>query len=233
MIYLKRWILDDFRRRGQFSVRDEIKRDGDLINSNSISNMKLKSINYMPMMADKKRRYLNLNLRDLLIIFHGWIKMGRWSIWYCHWRGPGPIQFNSIQSSSIGESIWWISMDERGDYGDFRWSYLHNLPSVLLNSALWSCGYWSANWRRASWAQTMKAFIGRLTWVSLFSGLDLRKKSKMKSTRHDCSGGHRSPPVGQGHQTPVVTLQNFGHSVANVRFWQVSQLGRWNVQSWR
>lgn len=54
-----------------------------------------------------------------------------------------------------------------------RGTDLHKRPRVLLSSALCSCGYWSASWRRASCAHTMNAFIGRLTCVSRFSGLDL------------------------------------------------------------
>lgn len=43
-------------------------------------------------------------------------------------------------------------------------SYLQSFPKVLLSSALWRCGYWSASFLRAACAQTMKAFMGRLTW---------------------------------------------------------------------
>ena len=46
---------------------------------------------------------------------------------------------------------------------------LQSLPSVLLSSALCSCGYWSASFRLAAWAQTMNAFIGRLMCGFRFS----------------------------------------------------------------
>ena len=44
-------------------------------------------------------------------------------------------------------------------------THLHSFPSVLLSSALCSCGYWSASFRLAAWAHTIKAFIGRLTCI--------------------------------------------------------------------
>ena len=52
-------------------------------------------------------------------------------------------------------------------------THLHNLPRVLLNSALWRLGYWSPNLRRAAWAHTMKAFMGRFTCVLRFSSLKI------------------------------------------------------------
>lgn len=45
----------------------------------------------------------------------------------------------------------------------------HSFPRVLLSSALWRWGYWSASFLRAACAQTMKAFIGLLTWGLFFS----------------------------------------------------------------
>lgn len=46
--------------------------------------------------------------------------------------------------------------------------YRHSFPRVLLSSALCRCGYWSASFLRAACAQTMKAFMGLLTWGLLF-----------------------------------------------------------------
>ena len=54
-------------------------------------------------------------------------------------------------------------------------AYLHNLPRVLLNSALWRLGYWSPNLLLAAWAHTMNAFIGRFTWVLRFSSLKIKE----------------------------------------------------------